>query len=526
MRKIAIYDTTLRDGMQSERINFNVNDKIKILKKLNDFGVAYIEGGWPGASDIDTEFFEKAKDISIQNSKFAAFGSTRRINTEPSNDVMLNNLIKAETPVVTIFGKSWDFHVSEVLKISLEDNLDMIRDSIKYLKSFGKEVIFDAEHFFDGYLNNMEYAMQTIKVAREAGATWISLCETNGGALSDFVYKATKHAYKELGDCIGIHCHNDSGLAVSNSIAAVQAGASMVQGTINGYGERCGNANLCIVIPLLETKLGFKCLSKQNLEKITSISAYIDDVANIIPDDKMPFVGNSAFAHKAGIHADAVVKNPNTYEHIAPELVGNNRKITISSYSGASNIVDRLKKYGIHATKRSLEVRNLLNTISRLESDGYSFEEATASFDLIILKEFGVYEPFFEPIKFRVTGGEITSDENQLAEAVLKIRVGEGEAYTVAEGDGPVHALDIALRKALKQFYGEEISRMTLTDYKVRVVISRRTSTSSKVRVIIETRDCEEVWYTIGVSNDIIKASWYALVDSIEYGLYKYQNKQ
>lgn len=524
-KKIYIYDTTLRDGMQSEKINFSSKDKVNIAKRLDLFGMDYIEGGWPGSSPVDTEFFQMIKDVELTKSKIVAFGSTRRPNTTAANDAIIENLLKADTGVVAVFGKSWDMQVKTVFNISLDENLEMIRDTIALLKSEGKEVVFDAEHFFDGYIADKAYAMAAIGVAAEAGADNITLCETNGGCLQSAVFSIVQDVVSQFKTSIGIHCHNDCGLAVASSISAIEAGATLVQGTINGYGERCGNANLCTIMPIAEMKLNLSSHAIRDLSDLTALSRYIDDVANIIPDNKMPFVGTSAFTHKAGVHADAILKNVSTYEHINPESVGNQRKMTISAYSGASNIVNRLNDLGFTYDKRSPEVKRILAKLSELEHEGYSFEEAKASFDLILLKELGVFKPFFETIRYNVTGSDSfsnSSEDNLIIEAILKIVVNGEESLTVAEGDGPVHALDRALRLGLNNFYAEELSDIELTDYKVRVIMTQKEATAAKVRVIIETRNSNDVWNTIGVSSNVIEASWQALRDSVNYGLYNF----
>ncbi|MHB9037598.1 MAG: citramalate synthase [Armatimonadota bacterium] len=521
MSKIAIYDTTLRDGMQSERVNFSVEDKLKIARHLDEFGVAYIEGGWPGSNPTDTEFFARASEIEFKNAKLTSFGSTRRAKYAACDDPLLLKLVESKTPVVTIFGKAWDLHVRDVFRIAPEQNLEMIFDSVKFLVDLGKEVIFDAEHFFDGYKSDAEYALETLKRAEEAGASCVALCETNGGALPSEVYEATAESVRRSKICVGIHAHNDSGFAVADSIAAVQAGATQVQGTMNGLGERCGNANLCSIIPILELKMGLSCVRDGVMKELTDLSRYIDEVANLVPDDRMPFVGLSAFTHKAGVHADAVAKNPQTYEHMDPELVGNDRRITISSYAGASNIVHKAQKYDLDLTKQSPEVRAVLDQVTDMEHDGYSFEEAEASFELILKKSLGLYRKLFELKGFRVIVEKRGPDEEPITEVTLKVAVDGQEAFTVAEGDGPVHALDNALRLALAQFYGNELAKIKLTDFKVRV-INTRAATAAKVRTVIETRDHNEVWSTVGVSENIIEASWRALADGVEYGLLKH----
>lgn len=525
MGAIAIYDTTLRDGMQSERVNFSVEDKLKIARKLDEFGVAYVEGGWPGSNQTDTEFFRRAKDIEFKTAKLTAFGSTRRAKYAAENDPLLAKLAEADTPVITIFGKAWDLHVRDVFRVTPEQNLEMVYDSVKFFVEQGKEVIFDAEHFFDGCKSDREYALEVLKRAEEAGAACLCLCETNGGALTSEVAKMTAEAVKRAKIAVGIHTHNDSGMAIANSIAAVQAGATQVQGTINGLGERCGNADLCSIIAILELKMGLRCVPDGSVKQLTEISRYIDDIANLVPDDRLPFVGASAFAHKAGVHADAIAKNPQTYEHIEPELVGNSRRILISSYAGGSNVVQKAEKYSVDLTKQSPEIKAVLEQVMHLEHNGYSFEEAEASFELLLKKSLGLYRKLFDLKGFRVIVEKRGPREEPITEATLKIAVDGKEAFTVAEGDGPVHALDNALRLALAQFYGKELAKIKLTDFKVRVV-NTRAATAAKVRTVIESRDQSEVWTTVGVSENIIEASWQALADSVEYGLLKHLDQK
>lgn len=526
MASISIYDTTLRDGMQSERVSFSTEDKLKIARRLDEFGVAYIEGGWPGSNPTDTEFFARAKDIEFRSARLVAFGSTRRAKFLPEDDPLVAKLVEASTPVITVFGKSWDLHVKDVFRVTLDQNLDMIFDTVQYLVAQGKEVIFDAEHYFDGYKADREYALQTLDAAQRGGACCLVLCDTNGGALPSEVADMTREAIKRSGVCVGIHAHNDAGMAVANSVIAVQAGATQVQGTMNGLGERCGNANLCSIIPILETKMGLRCVPDGALTQLTDLSRYVDEIANLVPDDKMPFVGGSAFAHKAGVHADAVAKNPRTYEHMDPELVGNDRRILISSYAGASNVAHKAQKYkaqkfDVDLTKQSPQIREVLEQVTSLEHEGYSFEEAEASFELLLKKSLGMYHKLFDLVGFRVIIEKRGPSEEPITEATLKIAVDGKEAFTVAEGDGPVHALDNALRLALERFYGSELAKIKLTDFKVRVVNTRE-GTAAKVRTVIESRDSEEAWSTVGVSTNIIEASWAALADSVEYGLLKH----
>jgi len=519
--KVAIYDTTLRDGTQAEGINLSVEDKVKIALKLDEFGVDYIEGGWPLSNPKDIEFFKIAGRTRFRRARITAFGSTRRASHRAEDDPNLRKLVESGASVITIFGKSWDFHVTNALRCTLEQNLEMIYDSVKFLKDRGFEVIFDAEHFFDGYKCHPEYALKSLGAANDAGADALVLCDTNGGGLPSEIASVTQEVCRRFKTPVGIHAHNDSGLAVANSIVAVEQGAVHVQGTINGYGERCGNANLCAIVPILELKMGKRCLNEGSLERLTELSRFVDEVANIVPDDRLPFVGRCAFAHKAGVHADAILKNPHTYEHIAPECVGNDRRILISELAGSSSIVQKARKFDVDLTKSSPEVKAVLDKVTHLEHDGYSFENAEASFELLLKKSLGMYRKLFDLKGFRLIIEKRGPDEEPITEATLKVAVGDKEAFTVAEGDGPVHALDNALRLALKQFYGKELARIKLTDFKVRVV-NTRAGTAAKVRTIIESRDRDETWTTVGVSTNIVEASWAALADSIEYGLLKH----
>ncbi|MCM8758917.1 MAG: citramalate synthase [Candidatus Omnitrophica bacterium] len=518
-KKIEIYDTTLRDGAQGENVFFTLHDQIKIAEKLDEFGFDYIEGGWPGSNPKAEEFFKKMAMRKLKHSKLVAFGSTRRKNLTADKDPFLKALLDAETDIIIIFGKSWDLHVKEVLKISLEENLNLISDSVSFLKSKGKTVFFDAEHFFDGYKENQEYAIKTLLVAQEAGAERIVLCDTNGGSLPFEVEEIVKKVCGLLRVPIGIHAHNDSGTAVANSIAAVRAGAVHVQGTINGFGERCGNADLTSIIPILQIKMGFKCLEEEKLNHLTGLSRYVYEVANIVPPNNQPFVGYSAFAHKGGIHIDAVGKNPRTYEHICPERIGNQRRILISELSGKSTVLQKLGKYGIE--KQPELVKKILDTVGQLEKDGYQFEAAEASFELMVRKMLGLYKAPFVVEGFRVIVEEKGS--KIVAEATVKIKVGRRTEYTVAEGNGPVNALDNALRKALTPFY-QCISDLKLTDYKVRILRPEK-ATAAITRVLIESMDQNETWGTIGLSENIIEASWSALVDSFTYKIIKETEK-
>ncbi|MCK5533851.1 citramalate synthase [bacterium] len=522
MKQIKLYDTTLRDGSQSEGISFSVADKIKIAKELDELGVHYIEGGWPGSNPKDILFFKQIKKIKLKNSRIIAFGSTRRMHKKVEEDLTLKYLLKAETAGIAIFGKTWDLHVKYALRTTLGENLKMIYDSVKYLKNKNKEVIYDAEHFFDGYKDNPVYALRTLKEAQRAGADNISLCDTNGGTTPDQMERMVKKVSREIKIPLGIHTHNDADMAVANSIIAVKSGCTLVQGTINGYGERCGNANLCSIIPTLKIKMGINCISDQQLQKLTEISRYISEVANVIPADHQPYVGNSAFTHKGGIHVSAVQKEAKTYEHIEPEKVGNKRRILISELSGKSNLLFKAKELNIDFSKKSKTVENLLKMVKKLENRGYQFEGAEGSFELLLRKAARKYKKFFDLEGFKVT---IEKDSNGKlkSEAIIKVKVKGVQEHTASEGDGPVNALDNALRKALERFY-PQLKEMSLTDFKVRV-INAQTGTEAKVRVLIESQDREGVWNTIGVSENIIEASWQALVDSVEYKLLKKTEK-
>jgi 2-isopropylmalate synthase len=516
VKKISIFDTTLRDGEQGEGISFTVEDKLKIVRLLDELGVSYIEGGWPGSNPKAIDFFKAVKKETLKNAELVAFGSTCRHGKPAKDDKNLQLLIEAETPVVCIFGKTWDLHVHDALKISLKENLKIIEDSIVFLKSHKKKVFFDAEHFFDGYKHNPEYALEAIKTAENAGADAIILCDTNGGSMYYEIEDITKKAAALIKTTLGIHTHNDSDNAVTNALAAVRAGATQVQGTINGYGERCGNANLCSIIPNLQLKLGYQVLSDKQLASLKSISHHLSEIANLMPNNQQPFVGHSAFAHKAGIHVSAIQKNAMTYEHIDPKLVGNTQRVLVSELSGISNLLYKAKDMGIDLDKDDSKVRELITTIKNLEHAGYQFEEGEASFELLVRKALGKHKPLFELISFHVTNEKL-ADNALVVEATLKIKVNGKEILTVADGNGPVSALDRALRKALSKDY-PAINSISLTDYRVRVLDSKD-GTKARVRVIIESRDAEDTWGTVGVSTDIIEASWVALVDSIEYKL-------
>ena len=468
-QKIFIYDTTLRDGTQGEEVSFSVEDKIKIAYRLDAFGVDYIEGGWPGSNPKDMGFFEQMKNAKLHHAKLAAFGSTCRPSLNPQSDESVVQLVNAGTPVVTIFGKSWDMHVTQALGTTQERNLEIIFDSVKYLRENGKEVVYDAEHFFDGYKSNPDYALKTIRAAESAGADFIVLCDTNGGTLPHEVEAVVKAASQTVKTPLGIHAHNDSELAVANSLAAVRAGCVHIQGTINGFGERCGNANLCSIIPNLQLKMGFSIVPASTLKTLAELSRFVSEVANLQPRKNLPYVGQSAFAHKGGVHVSAVMKSARTYEHIEPELVGNSRRVLVSDLSGKSNVLYKAEELGIDLSGRNGQATAIVNKLKSLENDGYVFEDADASLELLIRKDTGEVEIPFELEALRIIIEKKANEGVSHTEAVIKLRVGNKVEHTAAEGNGPVNALDNALRKALLQFY-PQLSETKLSDYKVRVV--------------------------------------------------------
>lgn len=523
MTMVKLYDTTLRDGSQSEDISFSLEDKIRITEKLDELGIHYIEGGWPASNPKDLSYFKTVKRLSLKRAKVAAFGSTCRKGLPPSQDENIIKLLEAGTDVVTIFGKSWDIHPLVALEVSLEENLELIRKSVAYLKEKGKEVIYDAEHFFDGFKSNPDYAIATIKAAEEAGADTIVLCDTNGGTLPYDLIEIIKRVKEKVKKPLGIHCHNDSGVAVANSLLAVKEGIIHVQGTINGYGERCGNADLCSIIANLELKMGIKCLPEGHLKKLKEVSRFVSELANLPHDKRQPFVGDSAFAHKAGVHVSAVLKSPHTYEHIDPALVGNRRRFLISDLSGVSNILAKAKELGIPLKKGDAKTKRILNRLKHLEFEGYQFEAAEASFELLVKKELGLHKRFFELLGFRVIVSKDGEEGEPLSEATIRVRVGNQVEHTAALGNGPVNALDNALRKALEKFY-PELKEVELVDYKVRVIETTK-GTAATIRVLIESSDGVSKWGTVGVSENIIEASWKALVDSIDYKLLKEEEK-
>lgn len=524
MTQIHVYDSTLRDGAQAQGISYSVDDKIKIVERLDELGISYIEAGNPGSNPKDLEFFKRVGELKLRNTKIIAFGSTRKVGIAVEDDNNVKSLLKAGTQAVAIFGKSWDYQVTDILRTTLEENLAMIGDTIAFFKAQGKEVVFDAEHFFDGYRFNSDYALQSLAAAAKAGADCLVLCDTNGGTFPDKIFELTRLVVERFpGVAIGIHCHNDCEMAVANSVAAVQAGATQVQGTINGIGERCGNANLCAIIPNVELKLGHQCLPTGELVHLTSVARFVSEIANMPLSDKAAYVGNDAFAHKGGMHIDAVNKNPVSYEHINPEAVGNNRRILMSEVAGRSTLLAKINMIDPTLTKDSPETKKIVDKLKELEHEGYQFETAESSFELVVRKLLGKYRPFFDLKEFKVVVNEPSvNGTNSLA--MLKIAVGGEDEITAAEGDGPVNALDKAMRKALERFY-PAIREMRLTDYKVRVLDSDK-ATAAKVRVLIESADKSDSWTTIGVSTDVIDASWRALVDAIEYKLVREQERR
>lgn len=521
--KIEIYDTTLRDGSQMQGISLSVQDKLRITELLDELGVDYIEGGWPGANPKDIEYFTQAKKLNLKNSKLVAFGSTKRVNSPNCDeDVIIQGLLQAETDVVTIVAKTWDLHVKVALNTTLDKNLEIIKESIEYLKSKNKEVILDCEHFFDAYINNKEYSQQVVKTAQEAGADKIVLCDTNGGTLPQKVQEIIEELQTDFtGLQLGIHAHDDCGLAIANSLLAVQTGATQVQGTINGYGERCGNADLIAVICNLELKMNKQALpASDNLAYITSIAKSVSDIANINLSTQQPFVGRSAFSHKGGLHASAMRKDSKTYEHIEPTIIGNTSRILISEQAGISNILDFMKSKGLDIEQQANKdiAKELLAEVKDRENNGYQYEEAGASLELLLLKHLGKYQEYYELRDFRISLGKDTE-----AEATIRIKVNDEILHTASLGDGPGHALDNALRKALGNYYPEELSEFRLTDFKVRVIDSQD-GTAAKTKVNVQTTDHQGIkWNTVGVNRNIIQATFEAISESIEYGIYKYR---
>lgn len=515
MSKVFLYDTTLRDGTQREGISYSLDDKIKIARKLDEFGIDYIEGGWPGSNPKDVDFFRKAASLNLKHAKITAFGSTRRKNADVANDPNIKALLDANTPVVTLVGKSWDLHVIDVLETTMEENLAMIGESVAFCRHQGKEVVYDAEHFFDGYKANPEYAVATVKTAAINGANSVVLCDTNGGSLPWEIEEIVRDVKGQLGNtAVGIHTHDDGGMGNANTLAAVRAGANQVQGTINGYGERVANANLCIVIPDLQLKMGRDCVPPEKLRDLTELSRYVAEVANLTHDSHYPFVGASAFAHKGGIHVAAMLKNPLSYQHIDPTLVGNQQRSVVSELSGRGNIVDKAVQFGLDT--ESLDLRRVLDQIKTLENKGFTYEGAEASVELMLRRTHPAYVPPFELIDFMVVVQQ-RRKRGMLAEATVKVRVGPKILHTAAEGNGPVNALDGALRAALVDVY-PRLANVKLVDYKVRIIDSDN-ATAATTRVLIDTQLGANRWSTIGASANIIEASWLALADSMEYAL-------
>ncbi len=519
--KVAIFDSTLRDGAQAEGISFSVEDKLKILELLDAHGVDYIEAGNPGSNPKDLEFFARVKTITLKHARLAAFGSTRRRDIKVEDDSNVQSMLLADTPVIVLFGKSWDFHVTDIIRTTLEENLAMIRDTVAFFKAKGKEVVYDAEHFFDGYKNNPEYAVQTMQAAVDGGADSLVLCDTNGGTFTSEVAEAVKKMVAHFSLPIGIHAHNDCGMAVANSVIAVESGARHVQGTYIGFGERCGNANLSTIIANLGVKRGYDCLPADQYTNITHMSRHIAEISNITLNERDPFVGNCAFAHKGGMHIDGVNKASHSFEHINPELVGNQRRFLMSEVSGRRMMLEKIWAVDPTITKDDAATDSIMKRLKELEHEGYQFEGAESTFELVIRKQLGKYRPFFELEHFKIIGEHPTSGEYS-SSAIIKIKVDGKDEITAAEGDGPVHALDRALRKVLDSFY-PELSNVHLTDFKVRV-INGKDATAAKVRVLLQSTDGNTVWTTVGVSTDVIEASWIALVDSIEYKLLKLED--
>jgi 2-isopropylmalate synthase len=523
-RRVSIYDTTLRDGAQGEGISFSSADKIRIAERLDVFGVDYIEGGWPGSNPKDMDFFAAMNGRRLKHAKVAAFGSTRRANTKCKDDSQIEMLVKANTPVVTMVGKTWSLHVAEVIRTTPEENLAMIGDSVRYFKQLGKEVIYDAEHFFDGYKDDPKYALATLKAAEEAGVDMVVLCDTNGGSMPSEVAGITGEIVRQMKCAVGIHTHNDCGVGVANALAGVEAGATQVQGTMNGYGERTGNCNLTTVIPCLILKMDVACVPKENLHHLRELSMFVDDLANVRHDIRQPFVGATAFAHKGGIHVNAVEKIARSYEHIEPESVGNRRRVLVSELSGRSNILMKAHELGMDLSKDTPEVRDILQQLKTLEHAGYEFEAADGSFHILVQKLLKRHKPFFKLLAYRVIMDKHGADSHNIVEASVKLDVAGEVVHTVAEGDGPINALDTALRAALTKFY-PATKEVRLVDYKVRILDSQG-GTAAKTRVIIESTDGRDTWGTVGVDDNIIEASWEALVDSVEYKLFKDEKRK
>jgi 2-isopropylmalate synthase len=518
VKSIQLYDTTLRDGTQREGLSLSLDDKLKIARVLDDLGVDYIEGGWPGSNPKDIAFFARVDGLGLRHATVTAFGSTRRAGVDVTDDPQIRTLLQAGTKAIAIFGKSWDLHVTQVLQTDRDENLRMIADSVSYACAQIREVIYDAEHFFDGYEADPEYAMETLRAAAEAGASVLVLCDTNGGMMPARLGEIVARVVAQMDLPLGIHCHNDSGLAVANSLLAVEAGVVHVQGTINGYGERCGNANLCTLIPNLQLKMGYDCVSEAQLRSLTEVSMYVSNRVNLIPDNHQPYVGQSAFAHKGGMHVNAMTKCEESFQHVSPALVGNQKRILVSELAGRSNITYKVDEFGLDFELDSLKARALVSHIKELENQGYQFEGAEASVELLIRRSQDGYAPPFELINFHIL---VRDKENGImaSEAVVKIRIGKETMITAAEGNGPVNALDQAVRKALLPHY-PQLEPVHLIDYKVRI-LDGDAGTAAQTRVLIDSSDGKHTWSTVGSSPNIIEASWQALADSLEYVLIK-----
>lgn len=516
MNSVVLFDTTLRDGTQGEFVSLSLNDKLRVAQRLDEFGVHYIEGGWPGSNPKDAGFFERARELDLRHAKLCAFGSTRRKNTACEGDANLRALLEAETPAVAVVGKSWDFHVDQVLGTTLEENLAMVADSIRYLKSMGREVVFDAEHFVDGFKANPDYALSVAEAAATAGADFMVVCDTNGGSMPWEVEEVVRRVASRVECQLGIHAHNDSGCAVANSLAAVRAGCSMVQGTINGYGERVGNADLTQIVPNLQLKMAMPCVSDERMAKLTELSRFMADLANLEHDTRAPYVGRSAFAHKGGIHVAAMRKAEESYQHVEPEVVGNASRYLVSELSGRGNIAHLAAASGVESDREL--AGEVLERVKELESRGYSFESAEATVELMLRRAEPGYTPPFELVDFMVIV-ESREGRGMVAEATVKVRVGSELVHTVAEGNGPVHALSLALRRALRDAY-PDLEAVSLTDYKVRTIDGEQ-GTAATIRVLVDYTDGEEHWSTVGASTNIVEASWTALADALEYVVMK-----
>jgi 2-isopropylmalate synthase len=514
----VIYDATLREGAQGAGASFTVEDKVRIVDMLDELGVAYIEAGNPGSNPKDAAFYERMRSHPLRQAKLVAFGATCRVGVRPEDDANIQALMSAQTPVVCIFGKSWDFHVTEILKATLEENLTIIKETVEYFKAQGKEVVYDAEHFYDGYKNNPEYALRTLQAAHDGGADWLCLCETNGGCFPMDVEKITRTVVERFGNNVGIHSHNDTGMAEANAVVAVHAGATMVQVTIAGWGERCGNTDLFTLLPNLQLKMGHQCVPPENLQTLVDFAHSFHELANMGVNPRAPYVGFNAFAHKAGMHIDAVAKNPTSFEHIRPELIGAERAFLISEVAGRSAVLKKIQRIVPDVAKDSPDIKKIVDKLKEMEYRGYQFEGADASFELMVLRTLGLHQPFFTLKSFKVIVNEPAPDGTS-ASAMVHICVDGTEEISAATGNGPVHALDQATRRALERFY-PSLNTTALSDYRVRVLDSKF-ATAAPVRVLIESTDGTHTWTTVGVSNDIIEASWQALVDSLEYKLFK-----